>query len=181
MKPYYTWLWCRHMGQGAGERENSVQSMTVKALVAQLCWILCHPMDCSPPVHGILQARILEWVAIPFSRGSSQPRDQTWVSCITGRFITIWGTCIYICMCIYVCGIPRWHSVKSLPARAGNTRDLSVIPGSGRFPWRRKWQPTPVFLLEKFHGQRSLVSYSPWGHKESDTTEHTHAHTHVCM
>ena len=52
-------------------------------------------MDCSPPgssVHEILQARILEWVAIPFSRGSSQPRDQTWVSCIVGRFITIWAT-----------------------------------------------------------------------------------------
>ena len=53
-------------------------------LHAQLCPTLCDPMDCSPPgssVHGILQARILEWVAIPFSRGSSQPRDQTQVSC----------------------------------------------------------------------------------------------------
>ena len=56
---------------------------------------LCDPMDCSLPgssVHGILQARILEWVAIPFSRGSSQPRDQTWVSYIAGRFFTIWAT-----------------------------------------------------------------------------------------
>ena len=43
-------------------------------------------------VHGILQARILEWVAIPFSRGSSQPRDQTQVSCISGRFFTSWAT-----------------------------------------------------------------------------------------
>ena len=52
-------------------------------------------MDCSLPgssVHGILQARILEWVAIPFSRGSSWPRDWTWVSCIAGRFFTIWAT-----------------------------------------------------------------------------------------
>ena len=52
----------------------------------------CDPMDCSLPgssVHRILQARMLEWVAIPFSRGSSQPRDQTWVSCIAGRFFTI--------------------------------------------------------------------------------------------
>ena len=52
-------------------------------------------MDCSPPgssVHEILQARILEWVAIPFSRGSSWPRDQIWVSCIAGRFFTIWAT-----------------------------------------------------------------------------------------
>ena len=53
---------------------------------------LCDPMDCSPPgssVHGILQARILEWVAIPFSRGSSQPRDRTLVSYIAGRFFTV--------------------------------------------------------------------------------------------
>ena len=52
-------------------------------------------MDCSPPgssVHGILQARILEWVAIPFSRGPSQPRDQIQVSCIAGRLFTIWAT-----------------------------------------------------------------------------------------
>ena len=63
-------------------------------LVAQSCPILCDPMDCSPPdfsVHGILQARILEWVAIPFSRGSSQPRDRTRVSCIAGRFSIIWA------------------------------------------------------------------------------------------
>ena len=40
-----------------------------------------------------------------------------------------------------------------------------------KIPWRRKWQPTPVFLLGKFHGQRSLVGYNPWGHKESDTNE----------
>ena len=52
-------------------------------------------MDCSPPgssIHGIFQARIWEWVAISFSRGSSQPRDQTWVSCIAGRRFTIWAT-----------------------------------------------------------------------------------------
>ena len=52
-------------------------------------------MDCSPPgsfVHGILQARILEQVAIPFSKGSSQPRDQTQVSCIAGGFFTTWAT-----------------------------------------------------------------------------------------
>ena len=63
--------------------------------VTQSCVTLCNPMDCSLPgssVHGILQARILEWLAIPFSRGSSQPRNQTRVSCIAGRFFTIWAT-----------------------------------------------------------------------------------------
>ena len=58
--------------------------------VAQSCPTLCDPMDCSPPgssVHGILQARILEWVAISFSRGSSWSRDRTQVSRITGRHL----------------------------------------------------------------------------------------------
>ena len=56
---------------------------------------LCDPVDCSPPgssIHGILQARILEWVAISFSRGSSQPRDQTRVSHIAGRRFNLWAT-----------------------------------------------------------------------------------------
>ena len=64
-------------------------------LVAKLCPTLCNPVDCNPPdssVHGISQARTLEWVAMPFSRASSQPRDQTQVSCIAGRFLTTWTT-----------------------------------------------------------------------------------------
>ena len=59
------------------------------------CIWLCNPMDSSPPrssVHGILQARTLEWSAISFSRGFSWPRDWTQVSCIAGRFFTIWAT-----------------------------------------------------------------------------------------
>ena len=61
---------------------------------AQSCLTLCNPMDCSPPgssVHRILQARIVEWIAIPFSRGSCLPKDRTRVSCISsiaGRFFT---------------------------------------------------------------------------------------------
>ena len=61
-----------------------------KVLGTQLCLTLCSPVNCSPPgssVHGIL-----EWVAIPFSRKSSQPRDRTQVSCIAGRFFTVWTT-----------------------------------------------------------------------------------------
>ena len=58
----------------------------------QSCPSLCDPVDCSPAassVHRILQARILEWAALPSSRGSSQPRDGTWAPCIAGRFFTI--------------------------------------------------------------------------------------------
>ena len=67
----------------------------VCVLISQSCLTLCNPLDCSLPgssVHGILQARILEWVAISFSRGSSQPRNRSWVSRNTGRFFTIWAT-----------------------------------------------------------------------------------------
>ena len=62
----------------------------VKVKVAQSCLTLCDPRYYT--VHGILQARILEWVAFPFSRGSSQPKDQTQVSHIAGRFFTNWAT-----------------------------------------------------------------------------------------
>ena len=58
--------------------------------VAQSCPALCDPTDYT--VHGILKARILEWVAFPFSRGSSQPSDRTQVSCIAGGFFTVWAT-----------------------------------------------------------------------------------------
>ena len=63
---------------------------TVKVKVTQSCLTLCDPMDYT--VHGILQARILEWVAMPSSRGSSQPRDRTRVSHIAGGFFTSWAT-----------------------------------------------------------------------------------------
>ena len=71
------------------------QKARVKVLVTQSCPTLCDPMDCSlqgSSVHGILQARILEWVVMPFSRGSSWPRDQTHISCIAGGFFTTSST-----------------------------------------------------------------------------------------
>ena len=58
--------------------------------------------------------------------------------------------------------------MKNLPA---NARDISSIPGLGISPGELEWQPIPVFLSGEFHGQRSLAGYSPWGHKESDTTK----------
>ena len=64
--------------------------------------------------------------------------------------------------------LPWWLSwLKSVPAN----RRPAFKPWVGKFPWRRKWQPIPVFLLREFHGWKSLPDYSPWGHKESDTTK----------
>ena len=73
-------------------------------------------------------------------------------------------------------GFPGGAVVKNPLANAG---DLGLIPGSGRSPWRREWLPTPVFLPEESHAQRSLVGYSPWGHKELDVTERLNHHHHT--
>ena len=72
------------------QRKAVPKNAQVKVKVAQSCPTLCDPMAYT--VHGVLQARILEWVAFPFSRGSSWLRDRTQVSCIAGRFFTSWVT-----------------------------------------------------------------------------------------
>ena len=69
--------------------------LVLPSVISLSCLTLCDPLDCSPPgssVYGILQARILEWIAMPFSRGASWPRDWTWVAHIADRFFTVWAT-----------------------------------------------------------------------------------------
>ena len=117
-------------------------------------------MDCSPPgfsVHGILQARILEWIAIPFSRGSSQPRDQTQVSHITGRFFTIWAREAHqggpqSIFYLFIYFFPK-HILDNI-----FTSLLWLSPCSQIYTIlllkirRRQWHPTPVLLPGKSHG-----------------------------
>ena len=67
-------------------------------------------------------------------------------------------------------GLPWWCSGKESTCQFRRYRRCSFDPWFGKIPWRRKWQPTPVFLVGKSHGQRSLAGYSPWGCKESDLT-----------
>ena len=70
----------------------------------------------------------------------------------------------------------RWDFLGGSDGKASayNVGDPGSIPGSGKISWRRKWQPTPVFLPGKSHGWKSLIGYSPWDHKELDTTEWLH-------
>ena len=152
-------------------------------------------------VHGILQAVTLEWVAVPFSGGSSRPRDRTQVWHIAGRFfyqlshqgspqlilvnikdISINIVTNYFSKDIkilfmlntdYFCSNASrgGTSGKESPCQCRRCRKCGFHPWVGKIPWRRKGQPTPVFLPGECHGRRSLVGYSPRGHKESDTTE----------
>ena len=85
-------------------------------LIAKSCPTLSNPMDCSPPgscVHGISQARILEWVAISLSKGSSRPKDQTWVSCIGKWILYHWATREALEKKLKLpfpfCGCDSWH------------------------------------------------------------------------
>jgi len=69
-------------------------------------------------------------------------------------------------------GLPRWPLVgKELACQCRRHKRRRFNPWIGKIPWRRKWQPTPVFLPGESHGQRNLAVYSPWGHKALDTTE----------
>ena len=84
----------------------------------------------------------------------------------------------YLLMCTH-CGafqVAQWLKKKSL-ANSGDSGEVGLIPGLGRSPGGGKWQPTPVFLPQKFHGQRSLAGYSPWGRKESYVTKWLSTHT----
>ena len=158
-------------------------------------------MDCSLPgslVCGIPQARILEWVAISFSRGSSWPRNWTHVSWHCRQILyrlSYEGSprlkysvnIIFICtgkpknschlLILLFCDIPVIKVVGNLICSVSK---LCVKRKFFKYSekWRRKWQPTPGLLPGKSHGRRSLVGYSPWGRKESDTTERLHSFTH---
>ena len=108
-------------------------------LVTQLCPTLWDPMGCSPPgssMHGILQARILKWVAFPFSRESSQPKDQTQVSCIAGGFCTTRKSQEYWS------GLP-YPSPGNLPNPRIKTRSPALQAGSLPFELPGK----PIFNL----------------------------------
>ena len=140
--------------------------------MAQLCLPLCEPMDYR--VHGILWARILEWVAFPFSRGSSQPRDRRSLTLQAdslpaeppGKLRNTGMGSLSLLQQIF----STQESNRGLPDSACHGGDLGSIPGfdpwDGKIPWRRERLPTPVFWPGAFH-----APYSPWGHKESDTTE----------
>ena len=129
---------------------DSVSELVTQVLVTQSCLTLCDPTDCSLPassVHGIFQARTLEWIAISFSRGSSPPRDWTQVFHIAGRLFTIWTTRKK----------QKWREVT-------NPSLFLKSPGIGRlthsrFVWLLKFFPTASLLLFVALLQEQLQSF----------------------
>ena len=119
--------------------------------VAQLCPTLCDSMGCSLPgssLHGILQAIILEWVAMPFSRGSSQPRNWTQVSCLAGRFFTVWDLAMGTFGHSILCVGPTWA------ASLASTPQIAVA-----LPSSQLWQPplSPDTMKCLLWGKLTLV------------------------
>ena len=178
-------LACKHASYYYGPYE-------VKSLS---CVHLCNSMDCSLPgsssIYGIFQARILEWVAIFFSKGSSWPRDQTQVSHIAGRLFTFWATreshgpyrkCKLEKNHAKIwSGSSRWSGevFKNLPADPGDVSEDGSIPGSGRSPGEGNGNMLRYSCLGNPMDRGALARYSPWGHKESDTTEHSPRQMHI--
>ena len=141
-------------------------------------------MDCNPPassVHGISQARILERVAISFSRRSSQPRNWIWVSCIAGGFFTKNPPMSYersptsrLYFLPFILLFLSLTGSNCLPVTISSL--VRMYLPSNSILRRRQWQPIPVLLPEEYHGWRSMVGRGPWGREESDTTERLHFH-----
>ena len=153
-------------------------------------------MDCSlsgSSIHGIFQARVLEWIAISFSRGSFRPRNRTQVSRIAGRCFTIWATREALSTCIEMYLQPKekamaphsstlaWKipwmeepdGLLSMGLRRVGHNWANSLSLFTFMHWRREWQPTPVFLPGESQGWRSLVGCRLWGRTKSDTTEAT--------
>ena len=139
--------------------------------VAQSCPTLCNPMDHSLPgssIHRIFQARVLEWGAIAFSWMNNISLDKLFQERGLHRGEN------QDCSCpLHFPGLSRWLSGKESTCQGKRHGFNSWVK---KFPWRRKWQPTPVFLPGESHGQRSLVGYSPKDCKKSNTTEHVCTH-----
>ena len=139
------------------------------------------PRDCSPPgssVHGILQARILEWVAIPFSRDLPNPGVKPGLLHYRRildhlNHLGSHGLVFTRAFPFLSSGFPGGAGGKAPAHQCRRCESHGFYPWIREIPWRRAWQSAPVFLPGESHGQKSLAGYSPWGGTESDMTEAT--------
>ena len=84
-----------------------------------------------------------------------------------------------LCFCVIYCPVPGGAGGNASSCQCRRRKGPRFDPWVGKIPWRRKWQPIPVFLPGESHGERNLDCYTPWGGKELDTTKRTHRHTYM--
>ena len=153
----FLFWYCRWHGIPAGQVLFIV--LNVKSEVTQSCPTLCDPMEYSllgSFIHGIFQARILGWVVISFSRGSSQPRDRTRVSCIAGRLFTAWATreSGEFIVLVYIKYLNHWKTLSwsaysfvscltcpDNPMGVSHCRSALPMQSGARVWWCRGWRP----------------------------------------
>ena len=129
----------------------------------QSCPTLCDPMDCSLPGSSVPGfSRQEHWSGLPFPSPMHESEKWKWSRSVVSD--------------------PQWsHGLqpsrllhpKEPTCQCKRHRRYGFSACAGNIPWRRAWQPTPVFLPGESHGQRSMAGYSPWGHRESDRTDVT--------
>ena len=181
-----SWESLGQQGDETNPKENQSWIFILFCEVAQSCLTLCNPMDCSLPgfsVHGILQARILEWVTISFSRGSSRPRDWTRVSCIGGRCFNLWATREALILKYFGYLMWRFNSLEKI-LMLGKTegRRRREQQRMRWFGWHHQLNGHEFEqALGDGEGQGNLVCCSPWGCKESDMTEQLNTNNNLAL
>ena len=154
----------------------------VLCLVAQLCPTLCDPIDCSPPgssVHGISQARILEWVVIPSSKGSSQPRDRTHYYHTGRQILYHWATRETLRVTVlHLKGIPSLHAMHEHLSKLPDASDEAVtghLP-NGPLPHLGSTEPHPggqVLAGKAPHSHTGCFPGQSWFKIPREVTENT--------
>ena len=161
------------MGQGRGMVRTVTGGICWECLWWQrsvgnncsLRWVMCSCRGVGPRLYSLVSAKLYDLYFLSYNsrkRKHSPMRHNVYYMIKLG-----WNRCNHFIQSPFQYGLPGGTVVKNLPANTRDTRD----PWAGEVPWGRKWLPTPVFFPGKFHGHKSLVGYSPWGHKELDMAE----------
>ena len=127
-------------------------------------------------MHGLVSVSSLSSFPNPLSSSSEwpSPPGPQFTRPIRRQFVSIHSIIHSFNKCSVSTWLPKWLSGKEFACQCRRHKKRRFDPRIGKRPWSRKWQLTSVFLPGNFHGQRSMVGYSPWSCKESDTTENIH-------
>ena len=137
---------------------------------------MCWGVDVLLVLPSVLAVFVCIILLIFFSTAYTVSHTSLYSVALSQSRVSLWEAVSEMQICILVAysrcrAGGRWLSGKESACQCRDIRDVGSIPELERIPWKSKWQPTPVFLPGKSHGQRSLEGYSPWGRKELDTTD----------